>query len=333
MTNSKDTSNPIKDWLDTLLQSGPEALDAISIITSKRLSPNAKKELLQNIDAFLEEIHLLVSRFAERHLPIINKHDVLIFGKYLDKNIRTFMPEIPSDINVIDYLVPRIDPPSSPSIEPLDPISLFYIESKHELRRLVNDVYSLSTYDVVDAYLDDVDNYHEDIFPVAQFLFMKGKEQSELLRKPRSRFTRNIVEKSMMIYSDIAGLFEKNVVIIRGLVEIVNMEKPDYNKLRSITLGRNIRYISDSGYSRIVDRCDLLMRNAIAHNSYYFVPSKYKVDFYDPGQDDNVAISYRDIVIKTQQLYGLLLSTAEWRAIITAEYLRSIKNQLFITAD
>lgn len=333
MTNSKDTSNSITNWLDTLVQSGPAILDAMSIITGKRLSPNDEEELLQITDALLEQTRLFASHLAEIRRPTLNKDDVIKFVKLLDEYARALMPDIPSDIDAIDYLVQSIDPFSETIIEPLDPISVSYIECNQELRRLINDVYSLSRYDVLAAYLEDVDSFHEDIYSIAQLLFMKGKEYSEFLLKPHRRFTRKIAEKSMMIYGDVVGVFEKNVAIIRGLVEIVDMKKPDYNKLRSNTLGGNILYIRQRGYSKMVANCDLLMRNVIAHKSLYFVPSKYKFEFYDHRQDKNVTLSYREVVIKTQQLFGLLLSTNEWRKIVTAEYLKRIKNLLFITTN
>ena len=144
--------------------------------------------------------------------------------------------------------------------------------------------------------------------------------------KKRKRITKKTIEKNIKIYKELAGLFEKYIVVLIGLIIILRKDELSvYSELRNIPLGTKVKWFTEKAdfrdYRDLVVPFNKTIRNAIAHDGCYFQFFDKKIKFSDLKQTVN--IQYKDFINQVRELSSLVLALSQIHVhILLFEYRR-----------
>ncbi len=160
------------------------------------------------------------------------------------------------------------------------------------------------------------------------FLSIKNiPDKTKVMAKPIKHWTSSTILKVNDTYRYLVGIYEKQIRIIRAIVEIVKGEDlSDYSKIHYDHLSNNIRAVTNSNFKALAD-IDIVMRNALEHNSSY--PNyREKVVTYKDEANTKVrkkVYTYNEILEKTKNLFALVIAI-----ILMYQYIQNKQIQEFL---
>jgi len=305
----KDKRNvPEIDWEATFSQLVEAMPGVLSVLLGKKLSPGILSQLSEiekSIPESLASLRELKSLQAIKDKSVRNAE----LSRVADKFLKSIISDIHPDKLGIDYLIERLEAQAVPPAMLGYLVETSYLASAKTLDDLIESIYSAGLARKLDEFLESFDkDSRQAILAVGQLIAIKLPRSYKLLAKPRTRHTRKAAQDYISIYGDLTGLLEKGLPLVVGLVELLQGKKPSYSEIAKRTLAKNIKVVRVSSYSNLGPNFDVrLIRNAIAHKSFYLDPVNRKVKFDDPISGQTKELSYRELARQTKELSALVL--------------------------
>jgi len=296
----------------------------LSILFGKTISPDVRQMISNFTEMALPKTTAFFGEVEEIKTTEDKPRQFIALNKVSSVFIRSIIPDVPEDKSALDYLIENLEPKTT--VPPAGYLAeTSYIEYRRLLSEIAQEVCSKITFTKTQEYLDSVYSAHEDILSTGQSVVTKLPIQHKVLNKARMRFTKKATESHIKIYDELAGQFEKGVAIVAGLLELLHGQSPEYLNIRKRGLANNLKKVEQSGYSILASNFDKLIRNAIAHKSYVFNPTKKTVQFSDSLSGHTRELTYREIAAITKELSALVLALNQLPTIISIEQLRDFK--------
>jgi hypothetical protein len=135
------------------------------------------------------------------------------------------------------------------------------------------------------------------------------------------------VEKCISIYDELAGVYEKEIAFILGLIKLSQGKTPKYSIIRKKPLAIKVKYLKASDYEILAGDFDVFIRNAKAHKTYLVNISKRRIEFYPlSGKGQPQIVTYREMAKKTTDLSALVVVMSQIRGMCLIEFLRKLEN-------
>ena len=202
-----------------------------------------------------------------------------------------------------------------------------FIDYYNSIKSLVDELYSnKDKVNKLNALLKDNELANEDL--LTAFLSIKSIwDKTKVIDRQIKHWTSNTILKVNDAYKHLVGIYEKQIKIVRVIVEIVEGEDlSDYSKVHYDRLSNNIGAVKNSKFKELAD-IDIVMRNALYHNSAY--PNyREKVVTYKDAANTKVrreVYSYGEISKKTKNLLALVIAIT-----LMHQYIQSKQIQEFI---
>lgn len=124
------------------------------------------------------------------------------------------------------------------------------------------------------------------------------------------------VERLVTIYHLLAGIFEKSVTALVGLVEVDrNGASRSFADLKRRQLNANLLSLrSDGRFAQILQAFDKTIRNSLAHQTWSISPSKKVITFNDLGKQ--VEVGFKEFLKKTRELASVTFALVELRTFL-----------------
>lgn len=249
------------------------------------------------------------------------------YYQLLDPLLKSIAKDIPRDClaidYIIDYLTPKKDLPEDSYL--LETSYLKYMDAINEVsKEVVSNVNMLE----IDAYLDLVFSYQNDVMTVGQSLINDFPKYYKVLSKPRKYFTKKQAEHDIALYDNLASQYEKGIAVLVGIIELISGNKREYLKIRRRRLANNLKTVGSSKYSLLATGFDKSIRNALAHGSKFINPLKKTVKFYDPIENYSSELTYKEVREKAKELSALTIAIYRLPVIIKVEELRKFKEMI-----
>ncbi len=130
------------------------------------------------------------------------------------------------------------------------------------------------------------------------------------------RVDKRAVERMVAIYHLLAGIFEKCVCILVGLVEVDRKgESRPYADLKKRQLNANLLSLSSDGrFTQILEAFNKTIRNSLAHQTWAISPSKRSIMFSDLGK--HVERGFEEFLKDTRELASVVFALVELRTFL-----------------
>jgi hypothetical protein len=151
------------------------------------------------------------------------------------------------------------------------------------------------------------------------------------LRMRRTKFERKQLDKLLQIYSELAGLYEKLIRLVVGLIEIGEGKEVNYQHLSKRSLNSNFLELK-ARYPDLTSGFNITIRNAISHSSFFVQYSRGTILFMD--NQAKTESSFGHFLVQCRELSALVLAIAftkghlayyEWKGRL--EYYESVKSK------
>jgi hypothetical protein len=307
MEEEKDN---LKEFLQNLKVAAGELstdpYDAFSILLGKPISSEDKKKIEETSNLLIKMINELSPKLNE--IGKIQNQDIKKkeFIKLFEGNaFREYLKEIKTDESVIDYIGRNISP------KLVLPEGSFLKETSYEKYReitekLIIDIRGKIPFKTYSEYLDSVFSYVEDALSMGQMVIKNFNKMYKQLFEKRSRFTRKQAERDMAYYENLAGLYEKSIATIAGLVELLNGKTVNYSLMRKLGLANSLEKVENSAYRVLISGFSKVMRNSLGHRNSVYLPSKKCVKFID--RNKTLELTCKQVNEKTKDLYALYVA-------------------------
>jgi hypothetical protein len=323
----------------------------------KRKKPQkSTPSLQQDIKSTLNQLPEILSNILGKTLPgeannnlSKLKKDVLPNISNLDNDLKSIkttdsLPlQIKGIFQSLNGLAPMLGAPdgvpiSKIVIEGLEKYSLWNFEVPAFLattqyatylqtaKKLIQDVYSTTPLKRITTFIDNVTS-SDDTKAKAPTIASIFPNNYKFLRKERKRFTKTSIDKYITIYDELAGVYEKDITFIIGLIKLTEGKAPKYSTIRNKPLATKVKYLKASKYAPLAGNFDVFIRNAKAHKTYLVNVVKRKIEFYPvSGRGETQMLSYKEMTEKTTDLSALILVTSQMPGLSMIEFLRKLEN-------
>jgi len=286
-----------------------EFVPTLELIFGKKLPKDKRRE----IEEKLSELRTPSIQYARRVEEWKKTGDMAQFAKISNDFMKELMPEVPSGVSGLEYVLETLFKPSRAGIP--------YIEkSKYsDYMKIIQEIISITTsggFKNVSFYMSSVDNVESDNLAWAQSLTTDMPKVIKFLTPDRKRFSVKLATRCISEYSKMSGVYERLIVIIAGFISITPDAAANYKEFRKKGLSKSIDVIKNKGWGILTQEFDVLMRNSIAHKSYVINPNTRLVDFTDPISGKTESISYQVLFERTRGLSSLVLALSQFRGIV-----------------
>ncbi len=327
---NQNDQNPIEnmesietmDWATILPQAMEIAPDILYEVLGRKVPLDELKNAFSS-----DELKRLSVQFVQESSDLrdsLNPNH-LIPALYTMSNeyIRAISQDISDDETGIDHAIRKL----GQNLEfPDDKRGFFnqtsYDQYKEAISKLVHEVCSIIDENQLKDFFNDVDSSGEDIIASGQMLVATLKPEYKFLARERKRHTSQMAERCLGMYEKLSGVYEKGIAIVVGLVQFVDGTAVDYSQIRRRSLKTNIDILERTEYAILANGFDRLMRNAIAHTSYWTISRTRVIRFSELSGSSTWEISYKDILNKTRELVALIVPIYQLRLLIALEQLR-----------
>lgn len=181
------------------------------------------------------------------------------------------------------------------------------------LTDLIMKIVDLGRLEKAKKFIDDMRESEESLV-IAQYFFTRFEKNYAYLDEKRKRITKKTIEKNIIIYREMAGLFEIFIVGLVGLIIILRKDElPVYSQLRNIPLDKKEkRFTNDDDYREyrdLVEPFNRTVRIALAHPGCLIMYLDKKIKFKTFGQ--SVIIPYGDFINQVRELSSLVLALSQ----------------------
>lgn len=273
----------------------------------KNLKKKAEREVGTKIEKAMTEAFQIGVKLREEHQ--LNKLETVSlkekFCLLTDTIMRPFLPDIPKDVHVIDYLFQaceelvdfRFDFPYLKETKYLE-----YVQSLERfVKKLKEEDKIGESWTVLNEFKDSKDAY-----TLLQTTFQRLIKYYKFLTQDFSVIKKKQLDKYLEIYDGLSGQYEKFISLVVVLIEILSTNTvPKYEDVRKRRLYENIRFTERRGWKIFVSGFNRNIRNAIAHKTYKVDIIKGTVDFYDVNKA--TTLTFEDVQKETRELSALLL--------------------------
>ena len=321
MSDNKLPSRPKSEEVAQLLAGLPSVL---SVVLGKEL-PSELLSVISSIQSKLPEaLHFINETNKTNGMPDTVSRNAALRNE-IDIFVRSLASDLPEGKSGLENLIGRLEEHAA------YPHSLGFLADTHyameeeRLEGLVNSVFAGGLNMAI--YLDSVDNSDPNgMMAASQLMSTKLTRNLKAIAKSRERYTRKVAKDCISVYGDLAGLLEKGLPLVVGLVELLNGKDADYLGIATRSLTANIKVVRASPYRVLAPDFDAaLLRNAIAHKSYYFKPMKRKLKFVDQISGRSKELGYREFFVQTKELCSLTLVVHQLRFKLMLAQLRNIQ--------
>jgi hypothetical protein len=124
-------------------------------------------------------------------------------------------------------------------------------------------------------------------------------------------------ERLVIIYHLLAGVFEKCVSVLVGLVEVErNGASRPFADLKKRQLSANLLSLSSDGrFTQILEAFNKTIRNSLAHQTWSISPSKKSIVFNDLGK--HVERRFEEFLKDTRELASVVFALIELRTFLS----------------
>lgn len=274
------------------------------------VTEESKKESISMMKDFFEVFSTIEQMKKDKVNPV---ECAKFFLNKIDSFFHWMISEIPESQHFVDWYINLF----TESLK-IDSHLLFLKETRFEhyqnmLKDLIMKIVDLGRLEKAKKFITEMRESEESLV-IAQFFVIRFEKNYRYLDKKRKRITKKTIEKNIRIYRELAGLFEKYIVVLVGLIRILRKDElPVYSKLRAIPLGTKEKMLKEeadySDYRDFVAPFNRTIRNALAHGSCYFQFFDKKIKFIDLKQ--NVVIQYEDFINQVRELSSLVLALSQ----------------------
>lgn len=240
----------------------------------------------------------------------------------LGKLLRDMQPDMPGDADPIDWEIERTD-----ALTYELPDRLPYLNQAHfgdlveGLGTLLGAIsgLGLGRHNAILRLMGEV-RASKDMAVIGQFCSDEIVDHYRFLCTDCSHVGRRDVRKFIMIYLELCGIYEKDVSLMRCLLELSKNQDSRYRDVRALGFDGNLGYVRRWGnaFSRPYDD---VVRNAAAHID--FVVMDEAVTFNFAKGDGQKILPHSDVVrmtremsavVSTFRLLPLILAGTDWKS-------------------
>jgi hypothetical protein len=315
-----------KDMMEESLEQLGNLLPSILSKLLGRRIPNGIADKISEIRNMIPEISELLGKYPG--IENSNKSEQLLaISNLLNDLVRIVVPDMPTDKTGIEYIAEFLDT-RKPLPDGSYLIETAYIKYTDAVSDIAYEIVSTNSWKEIQAYLDSVFNYHDDVMSGGQMLMINFPLIHKELQKGRKYFTKKQAQNDIEIYDKLAGQFEKCIAVAAGIINIINGQVADYPRIRQRKLASNLDKVAKSKYSILTAGFEKIMRNALAHKTCFVNPLDRNVRFYDPISNESLTLSYKEIHKKTKELSALVIVLYRLPQMIQVEMLRKFDNSI-----
>lgn len=145
-----------------------------------------------------------------------------------------------------------------------------------------------------------------DLLPVLQSYLSGFKQRCKLL-EAKSKYTlkRKDAVELIEMYGRVSGDFEKAVRLNVGMLRVLEGEEANYEKASSQPFASNIQFLKKR-HAVLVQDFSSVIRNSIAHGSYFISLSNESVDFRDNKRVETV--TFQNLLLRCKMLIASALA-------------------------
>jgi len=315
----------LKDVMEETLEKLGNLLPSIlSTLLGKQI-PKGVADAVSETKNKIPEISELFSKHPEILSANNKSEQLLLISNLLNDLVRVTIPDTPTGKTGIEYIVEFLDPrkplPDGSYLE-----ETAYIKYMDAVSGFACEIVSTKPWQEIQTYLDSVFGHHDDVMSGGQMLMINFPPIHKELQKSRKHFTKKQAQNDIGIYDKLAGQFEKCIAVAAGVISIINGQVTDYSRIRKRKLASNMDKVAKSKYSILITGFEKIIRNALAHKSWFVNPLEGNIKFYDPISNDSLTPSYKEIRKKTQELSALVIALYRLPIMIQVEMLREFDN-------
>ncbi len=171
---------------------------------------------------------------------------------------------------------------------------------------IVKMIYSKGKRDEIKQLFSNIPE--NDLYAMTQSMVRLNK-RLPYLDKKHEKITRQVVEKYVSIYDELAGHMEKLAAQMFGIKELLGGKKIEYSDLKKRKLSDCVAsLLTVPEFAELIRPLNVTIRNAIAHKHVIFEPLARSVKFVDKHK--TVALKYEEFIAQTRELYAALLITS-----------------------
>lgn len=323
-----DIGRDKKEFKDVMEESLEQLGNLLPSIFSTLLGKQIPKGIADKISEtrdMIPEISDLFSKHPEIQEANNKSEQLIPISNLLNDLVRVTIPDMPTDKTGIEYIAEFLDPR-----KPLPNGSYLketaYMKYMDAVSGIACEIVLTKSWREIQTYLDSVFRHHDDVMSGGQMMMINFPSVHKGLQKSRKRFTKNQAQNDIGTYDKLSGQFEKCIAVTAGVISIIDGQVTDYSRIRKRQLASNMNKVAKSKYSILATGFEKIIRNALAHKSWFVNPLKRNIRFYDPISNDSLTLSYREIHNRAQELSALVIALYRLPIMIQVEMLREFDN-------
>lgn len=302
--------------IDGVLQALPSTL---SYLFGQKINVKftATEEEMKKMVEIMKDIFELQYRIKQLEKEKANPEKIMSFYlSKMDEVQHRINPEMPENEHFVGYYIEFFTDILK------EPLYITFIKStKYKqynklLKELLTKIISNGVGYKIVQFFKQID-YSGDPIIFAQALNIRLINDYKFLSKKRIRITKRTIIRYIKIYGELAGHFEKLILSVLGLVEILNKnEIPNYDELRRYGVAKKYWKIKNNpDYHELASSFNPVIRNSIAHSNFTFLPIEKKVRFMD--LKGKIELTYEEIDNQVKELSSLVLALSQIKSIFT----------------
>ena len=184
-----------------------------------------------------------------------------------------------------------------------------YRKYRDTLSEIVLQLYRRSVVQSAEKFLGEFEN-SSDAYVMAQATSMRLSKHLNYLKDSRRKLEKRQLAKLIEIYREMAGMYEKLIRLIVGLMNLLDGEETSYLNVAKRRLPSNVGKVGKK-YPVLTQNFNITIRNAIAHTSYFLHLGDGTIDFIDTNS--KVTLTFRDFLKECRALSPLVLALSYLR--------------------
>lgn len=329
--NSKDLSDKDIKNIFSALFSLMENLIYLFMNKNYKISKDIKENMINKLTPKFKQFAKEFSDLEDRHLDKNSSEYKKIVNSYLEK----FFEDI-IGLTFLGFVKEVGDKQESELDKEKESLKdTKFIDYYDSIKSLIDELYSdKDKVNKLNTLLKDNGLANEDL--LAALLSIKSIwDKTKVIDRPIKHWTGNIILKVNDAYKHLVGIYEKQIKIVRVIVEIVKgKDLSNYSKVHYDRLSNNIGAVTNSKFKELAD-IDIVMRNALDHNSAY--PNyREKIVTYKDEANTKVrreVYSYDEILEKTKNLFALVIAITLMHQYIQSKQIQEYIKYINLTTD
>lgn len=144
----------------------------------------------------------------------------------------------------------------------------------------------------------------DDFYFIVQTTLQKLSNYYSYLGEDFSQVNKEIIDRYLEIYLELAGIYEKIISLISTLIQTAELSNVSGYEGKK-DLFTTISHVEKAGYKTLVTGFDRHVRNSLAHRTFKVNIIAQKVEFID--RKKKLTISFNEVQNRTRELSALLL--------------------------